>query len=116
VAARSPRPVTRYDDVALEAALLVDPLTARAFVKRELGPLTNEDSRTEELRRTLRAYIGTGLNAASAGVMLGINDRTVAYRIRGVEQLLGRTVATRSAELAAALRLHEVFTAQQAQH
>jgi hypothetical protein len=44
--------------------------------------------------------------------MLGINDRTVAYRIRGIEQLLGRSVATRSAELAAGLRLHAVFAAQ----
>jgi hypothetical protein len=112
VAAQFPRPITRYDDVALEAAMLVDPRTARAFVKRELGPLTNDDSRTEQLRRTLRAYIGAGLNASAAAAVLGINDRTVAYRIRGIEQLLGRNVATRNAELVAALRLHAVFMTQ----
>ena len=83
VAAQFPRPITRYDDVALEAALLVDTRTARAFVKRELGPLTNDDARTEQLRRTLQAYLGTGLNAAAAAALLGVNDRTVAYRIRG---------------------------------
>jgi hypothetical protein len=111
VAAHLPRPITRYDDVALEAAMLVDTRTARAFVKRELGPLTNEDSRTEQLRRTLTAYVAAGLNASAAAAVLGVNDRTVAYRIRGVEQLLGRSIVTRSAELAAALRLHAVFTA-----
>ncbi|HET9103798.1 MAG TPA: helix-turn-helix domain-containing protein [Solirubrobacteraceae bacterium] len=111
VASHLPCPVTRYDDVALEAALLADTRTARAFVKRELGPLTGDDARTEQLRLTLRAYLGTGLNAAAAAAMLGVNDRTVAYRMRGIEHLLGRTVAGRSAELAAALRLHEVFSA-----
>ena len=112
VAAHLRQPITRYDNVALEAALLVDTRTARAFVKREPGPLTNDDSRTEQLRRTLRAYLSTGLNAAAAAAMLGINDRTVAYRIRGIEQVLERSVATRSAELAAGLRLHAVFASQ----
>jgi hypothetical protein len=112
VAAHLPRPVTRYDDVALEAAILVDARTARAFVKRELGPLANEDARTEQLRRTLSAYLGAGLNASAAAAVLAINDRTVAYRVRGIEQLLGRSVASRSAELAAALRLHTVFISQ----
>lgn len=101
--------VVRYDDVALEAALLVDGHVARRFVERELGPLIGDDDRSVKLLRTLEAYLSTGLNASAAGAVLGIGDRTVAYRIRGIEDLLGRTVSVRSAELGAALRLHRVF-------
>ena len=46
VAAHLPEPVTRYDDVALEAALLYDVRAARRFVEHELGPLTSPDPRT----------------------------------------------------------------------
>jgi hypothetical protein len=40
--------------------------------------------------------------------MLNVNDRTVAYRIRAIENLLGRSVAARGTELATALRLRRL--------
>jgi hypothetical protein len=40
--------------------------------------------------------------------MLNVNDRTVAYRIRGIEDLLGRSVAARGPELATAFRLRRL--------
>jgi hypothetical protein len=109
VAAHLTQPVTRYDDVALEAAMLSDVRTARRFVERELGPLTARDPKTTVLRDTLGTYLQSGLNAAAAAPELYISDRTVAYRIRGIEELLGRSVLSRSTELAAAVRLHRVF-------
>lgn len=109
VAALLPQPVTRYDDVALEAALLSDVRAARRFVDRELGPLTAPDQRSRVLRETLESYVQCGFNAAASAATLGISDRTVAYRMRGVEELIGRTVLTRSTELAAALRVHRVL-------
>jgi PucR C-terminal helix-turn-helix domain/GGDEF-like domain len=109
VAVHLPQPVTRYDDVALEAALLSDVRAARHFVERELGPLTSPDPRTRVMRDTLRSYLQSGLNAAAAAAALHVSDRTVAYRIHGIEDLLGHSVLARSSELAAAVRLHRVL-------
>jgi len=109
VAAHLPQPVTHYDDVALEAALLSDVRAARRLVEHELGPLTSPDPRTCVLRDTLASYLRSGLNAASAAAALNVSDRTIAYRIHGIEDLLGRSVLARSSELAAAIRLHRVL-------
>jgi DNA-binding PucR family transcriptional regulator len=98
-------PIIRYDDVTLEAALLADERVARRLVDHELGPLAEDDERAAKLRTTLDAYLRTGQNASAAAAMLNVNDRTVAYRIRAIEDLLGRSVAARSTELATALRL-----------
>ena len=108
--ARLAQPVTRYDDVALEAAMLSDVRTARRFVERELGPLTARDPKITVLRETLGTYLDSGLNAAAAAPELHVSDRTVAYRIHGIEELLGRSVLGRSTELAAAVRLHRILS------
>ncbi len=104
-------PITRYDDVTLEAALLTDERVALRLVEHELGPLAEDDERAAKLRTTLDAYLRAGQNASAAGAMLNVNDRTVAYRIRGIEDLLGRSVAARSSELATALRLRRLRNA-----
>jgi hypothetical protein len=109
VATHLPQPVTHYDDVALEATLLCDVRAARRFVERELGPLTSPDPRNRVLLETLGGYLRSGLNAAAAAVLPNVSDRTVAYRVHGVEDLLGRSVLARSAELAAAVRLYGVL-------
>jgi hypothetical protein len=101
-------PITRYDDVTLEAALLADERVVRRLVEHELGPLAEDDERAAKLRTTLDAYLRTGQNASAAAAMLNVNDRTVAYRIRGIEDLLGRSVAARGPELATALRLRRL--------
>jgi hypothetical protein len=110
VAAHLPAPVTRYGDVALEATLLCDVRAARRFVECELGPLTAADRRTRVLCETLGGYLDCGLNAAAAAAVLNVSDRTVAYRIHGVEDLLGHSVLGRGVELAAAVRLHRVLS------
>ena len=110
VSAHLAQGVTRYDDVALEAAMMSDVRAARRFVERELGSLTARDPKTTVLRQTLGAYLEFGLNAAAAALELHVSDRTVAYRIRGIEELLGRSVLGRSSELAAAVRLHRVLS------
>jgi hypothetical protein len=109
VATHLPQSVTRYDDVALEAALLSDIRAARRFVARELGPLTSPDPRARVLRDTLGGYLRSGLNAAAAAALLNVSDRTIAYRMHSIEDALGRSVPARSTELAAAVRLHRVL-------
>lgn len=110
VAVRVQQPVTRYDDVTLEAALLYDIPAARRLVEHELGELGADDPRTTLLRETLDTYLRCGLTAATTATALCVTDRTVAYRIHRVEELIGRRVVDRPSELAAAVRLQRVLS------
>ena len=85
----SGRSVTRYPEVAVEAIGLADASRARIFVQYVLGPLAASDARSRRLRETLRAYCDAGHNSSAAASRLGISERTVRYRIRTVEELLG---------------------------
>jgi hypothetical protein len=105
IARSTDAPITRHADVALLALTLQDPATARDFVLRELGPLVRDDARTAVLRETLAAYFAAGQNAAAAAAALGVHDRTVLYRLRKIEEHLGRPVRARRDELGVALRL-----------
>jgi hypothetical protein len=109
VALLRPRPLTRYDEVALESLALQDVPLARAFAERELGPLGAPDERAAALRETLRAYFTTGQNASAVAAMLGIHERTVSYRLQSAGERLGRPVAARRDELALALRILAVL-------
>jgi hypothetical protein len=100
--------VTHFDDVALESAMIADERAARAFVSAELSPLdAGRDG--VKLRQTLSAYFACGFNACAAAAMLKVNDRTIAYRLNSIEELLGRPVRARQAELQAAIRLERVL-------
>jgi hypothetical protein len=100
--------VVRYDDVALESLLGADEARAGAFIARELRGLDGSDERSARLRATLRAYFATGQNASAAAAMLGVHEHTVSYRLRTIEERLGRPVTARRAELETALRLFDL--------
>jgi DNA-binding PucR family transcriptional regulator len=100
--------VTHFDEVASESLMLADEHAARALVAAELSPLdAGRDG--AKLRETLSAYFACGFNASAAAAMLKVNDRTIAYRLNAIEQLLGRPVHARQAELQAAIRLERVL-------
>jgi DNA-binding PucR family transcriptional regulator len=61
------------------------------------------------LLETLRTYVRSGWNAASAAAQLGVHERTVGYRLATIEQRLGRPLSARRQELGAALRLTETL-------
>jgi DNA-binding PucR family transcriptional regulator len=66
--------------------------------------------RGEALLTTLEAYFAAAGNAVSAAAALGVHDRTVANRLRAVEDLLGPgAVTARRAELETALRLQRLL-------
>ena len=101
-------PVTHFDDVALESLMLADEREARAFIAAELAALdAGRDG--GKLRETLSAYFACGFNASAAAALLGVNDRTIAYRLNSIEQLLGRPVRVRQTELQAAIRLERIL-------
>lgn len=101
--------VTRFEEVEFVALTTQDLRMARDFVHRQLGPLATDDDRSALLRETLRAYFDAGQNAAAAGGRLNVNDRTVAYRIRKIEDRLGEPILGRQDELSLALRLLDVI-------
>jgi hypothetical protein len=59
--------------------------------------------------RSRSAYFECSFNASAAAAKLKVNDRTIAYRLNIVEQLLGRPVRARQTELQAAIRLERVL-------
>lgn len=94
----------RYADVALEAAVLRDELAATSLRRLYLEPLeTMKDG--ERVRETLRAYLAAERNVSSTAAALGLDRRTVANRVRAVEELFGRRLNDFAAELDTALRL-----------
>jgi sugar diacid utilization regulator len=104
VATRLHADVCRYDDVTLEVAALSDETAARMFVDRELGQLASLGERNNRLRETLDAYLVAGHNETAVGYQLQVKDRTVAHRLRLCEDILGRPIRSRAAELQTALR------------
>lgn len=101
--------VTLYQDVGMVALAVQDERRARGFVEHELGGLSGDDARSKILRHTLRTYLGTGQNASSAAALLDVHERTIANRIKAIEERLGLSVATRSSELDTALRLEQLL-------
>ena len=109
VAALRPAPMTRYEDVALEALAGQDEERARAFVAAELRALAGNAKRDTLLRDTLTAYFAAGQNAASTAATLGVHERTISNRLRTAEERLGHSVPSRRAELETALRLQQLL-------
>jgi len=106
VARRRKASVVRYSDVALHAAALQDDLLSTSLRRLYLDPL--ETSRNgSALRETVRAFLAAGQNHTSAAAALGVNRGTVTYRLEAVEDLLGRSISSCLAGLAAALELRE---------
>jgi PucR-like helix-turn-helix protein/diguanylate cyclase with GGDEF domain len=97
--------VIHYRDVAPEALATEAENDARAFVSHELRGIDDPSAASERLRKTLAAYFGAELNAASAGAMLGVHHQTVTNRLRVIEERLGHPLGARHLELALALRL-----------
>jgi DNA-binding PucR family transcriptional regulator len=100
--------VTTFADVALEALAVGGEELAREFVEAEMGELARPDSRTAAVRETVSEYFAAG-GAAAAAERLNVSERTVTYRLRHAEQMLGRALTKRRAELETALRLHRLL-------
>jgi hypothetical protein len=111
VAMRCPRParVTRFEDVELLSLVSGDDEAMIALVRRELGPLAADDPATARLRSTLAAVQVAGGGSAAAAEALGVHRNTVLYRLRRIDELLGRPAAERRLELEVALRLADAF-------
>jgi hypothetical protein len=108
IALRSPKPLVRYGDVALLAAILKDDLLATSLRELYLEPLEEERDGGETARDTLRAYFVARRNVSSAAVALGVSRNTVTSRLRAIEERLGRPLESCAAEFEAALRFRDL--------
>lgn len=109
VARFSGRALTYYADVALLASALRDPVGVRQVVEVYMRGIVGQDSASQTLRATLRAYLSADRNLTAAAASLGVDRRTVSYRLRTVQERVGYMLHARMAELELALRLHELL-------
>jgi PucR-like helix-turn-helix protein/diguanylate cyclase with GGDEF domain len=105
---RSEETFIRYADVAVLTGILQDDLLAISLRELYLEPLEDERDGGSALRATLRAYFSSCRNVSSAAATLGLNRRTVASRLRTVEERLGRQLDSCAADLETALRMEEL--------
>ena len=97
-----------YEDVALTATAMVDPLLGAFLRKRYLEPIGRGRAGDAALLDTLRAYFEADRNGVSASAALGISRQTVTNRLRSVEELVGRSLSSCAADLELALHLHDL--------
>lgn len=102
-------PVTSFADVEIASLLSSDEAAMRRLVERELTGLLARDASTARLRATALAFLSSGSNARVAAELLGTHKNTVLYRVRRVEELLGRPIEERRLQLELALTVADVF-------
>jgi PucR C-terminal helix-turn-helix domain/GGDEF-like domain len=108
IALRTSENAIRYADVALLASILQDDLLATSLRELYLKPLERDRDGGETARQTLRTYFAADRNISSAGAVLGVSRRTVANRLRDIEERLGRTLGDVAAEIEITLRADEL--------
>ena len=88
----------RFGDVILLTPWLHDPARARELIELCLSPLDSKRDGGARARQTLQAYFSSGRNLTAAAQRLGVDRRTVSYRLRSIEDSLGRSLDSRAAE------------------
>ncbi len=108
VAQHSPQRLTRYLDVALEAAALQDEALADSLIERYLLPLDDMRIGGQAARRTLRALFDTEYNVSSAAHPLKAHRSSVHRWREEIERRLGYRLHEHQAEIEIALRIEEL--------
>jgi len=102
---RQPPTFTEWADVALVDALSADLDSARELVRQELRALNGTGDDIQVLRRTAAAFVASGFSYATAAGRLGIHRNTALQRVKKAQELRGKPLTERPAELLAALAL-----------
>lgn len=105
--ARHRQPVVAYRDVEMLALALENDALLRRMVEREAGPLYLDASAEKSLapvRSTVLTFLTNRMNVEATADQLFVHKNTVRYRLSRAEELLGRPLALRPAQLELALR------------
>jgi len=105
VAHRSPSRHVCYSDVALLASSLQDDLLVTSLRQMYLQPLEGDRYDGAVARQTLQAYFDSDRNVSSAAAVLQVSRRTVASRLRTIEDRLGLPLSRVWADIEVALYL-----------
>ncbi len=105
VAQRGPERLVSYADVGLLASVLQDDVLVDSLRQGYLPLLADAVPGGTTLGDTLRIYLETGRNVSSAAAAMRTSRRTVANRLRTIEERLGRPLNANTAEIEIALRL-----------
>ena len=100
--------LTRYLDVALEAAALQDEALADSLIERYLLPLDHMSIGGHAARRTLRALFDTEYNVSSAAHPLKVHRSSVHRWREEIERRLGYRLHEHQAEIEVALRIEDL--------
>lgn len=101
--------VVRFDDVAVAALLTDHPTVLRAWVRRVLGDLAEDDEGTARLRQTVRALLTCGGSYTAAAALLHVHKNTVHYRVQRAEELRGLPIAEGRLDVEVALLVCELL-------
>jgi purine catabolism regulator len=115
-AANTPEHVSRYADATL-LSVLRDADEAQLVVDRVLGALLAYDTtHGTDLTETLDTFLRLDKSWQLTASEVGVHRQTVAYRLRRIEEITGRNLATtaHTAELWVALRARDLVTAPRA--
>jgi PucR C-terminal helix-turn-helix domain/GGDEF-like domain len=104
VAEHQGRPVVRYAEVAILAAILRDELILTSLRHLYLVPLEGMRDGGVTARETLRAYFAAERNISSTAAALGVDRRTVRNRLHSAEELFGRPLKEISLDVDIALQ------------
>lgn len=115
VARCRPCKLTRYRDVAQEAAALQDEAFADSLIETYLSPIDDMRIGGQAARRTLRALFQTGHNVSSAASALKVNRSTVHRQRSAIEERLGCQLHVRQGEIEVALRIEDLRRQRDAQ-
>ncbi len=108
VALRAKQRIARFGRVALLACVMHDELLLADLRRTYLAPMAKEPDGGALTREALRAYFASGCNTTSAAAASGLNRNTIAKRIRGFEEALGRPLSSCTAECEVALGLEQL--------
>jgi hypothetical protein len=108
VALGKPSRVTRYLDVALDAAALKDRVLADSLIEKYLSPLDDLAFGGQAARGAVRALFDTEHNASSAASALKVHRSTVHRWRDQIEQRLGYRLHEHQAEIELALRIEKL--------
>jgi len=75
-------------ELALERALVADPVLAAAAIDRWLTPLADAPRGGSDLVRTLATWLDAGQSVTATARTLGVAPRTVSYRLDRIASLL----------------------------
>jgi DNA-binding PucR family transcriptional regulator len=106
---RQPPSLTEWTSIALVDALSADIVAARELVRHELKALGRAGDDMELLRHTAQAFVGSGFSYAAVAGALHIHRNTALQRVKKAQELRGRPLTERPAELLAALALIDVI-------